>query len=329
MNKAINWIIIIVIFIIGSVLTLFVYQGGKERSGILYAEIPQETVDFIKDLSNHLTDVLISFNPNPKPKDWDNGSNIGEDPQSGLLKFEDDYFIIYYHPSSLKEAQLVKDFAHKAISPLTGICGRYYYPKDVNGRKLPIYLAHTKSEFVRLNNLLLGSTSKSDYTNVSGLYISQASSMGCLTKGIVINNELAFTSSNFAKVVVWHEMTHYVFFTALNYGVRLRLPMWSYEGIAEYVAREGAKLSFTNREIANMREQCNFEAAYFPYVYQNYQGGESIFRFMEKLYSKTGVTNFLQTLYAEGVSNSLDKNFQLDIKTFEQNWKNYLPNFAN
>ena len=329
MKKATNWIIVIFLFITWSVAILFIYQRGKERSGIMFAEIPQETVDFIQGLSNHLTDVLISFNPNPKPKDWDNGSNIGEDPQSGLLKIEDEYFIIYYHPSSEKEAQFVKEYAHKAIRPLAGICGRYYYPEYVNGRKLPIYLANTKSEFVRLNKLVSGISTERDYTNTAGVYISEASSMGCLTKGIVINNELAFTSTNYAKVVLWHEMTHYVFFTSLNYTVRLNLPMWSYEGIAEYCAREGEKISFTDREIADMREQCDFETYYFPYVYQNYRGGESIYRFMEIEYSKEGVTNFLLTLYSEGVSNSLEKNFRLDVKNFEQSWKNYLPNFSN
>jgi hypothetical protein len=123
-------------------------------------------------------------------------------------------------------------------------------------------------------------------------------------------------------------MTHYVFFTALDYGVRIKLPMWSYEGIAEYCAKPGEKLLFSLDAIDSMRIQCDFSAPHFPYVYQNYSGGESIYRYMETAYSKKGVSDFLHTLYSEGVTPSLQRNFRIDLKTFEQNWKKNLSQFA-
>ena len=322
-------IIVFGILILWAVIFAVVYERGKQRPGLLYAEIPKETVEFINNLSNHLSDILSSFNPKPDPKDWDNGSNFGEDTQSGLLKYEDEYFIIYYDPSNRKEAQIMKEHAHNAIRPLAGLFGKYFYPADVNGRKLPVYLGKTKSEFGRLVKMLTPHADDEITTRAAGVYISETSSMGCLTKGIVINNELTFTSDRFAKTVIWHEMAHYVFFTSLNYGKNMNVQMWCYEGIAEYFARQGERLTFTKKQIEDMQKECDFSARHFKYVYQNYQGGESIFRFTEKQYSKQAVTGFLSTLYQEGVTLSLKSNFSVDLKQFEQNWKNYLPNFAN
>ena len=76
-----------------------------------------------------------------------------------------------------------------------------------------------------------------------------------------------------------------------------------------------------------MRSDCNFTDRHFPYVFENYQGGQSIFNYMESLYKVDGVKSFLQVLYDNGISVSLRKNFSITVQQFESGWKNNLDNF--
>lgn len=322
---------VILLFLLWALMLIGVYERGQHNKALIYAEIPPETIEFINNISEGLTDILISFNPDPDEDDWDNDNDAGMDPETGLAKIEDEYFVIYYVPELKNDIKDVLSIAHRAIPHLEDLCGRYYYPEDVKGRKLPIYVSDDQEEFLRQVGLVMGTTPKGkDYENTSGLYVSNLSQMGSVAKGILLNGEFFFRGLRPfpIKNTLWHEMTHYVFFTSLDYSVSQSVPMWCYEGIAEYSGDEGERPVFSNEIIEGMKTDCDFTQPYFPYVHQNYSGGQSIFCYMEDEYRKDGIKDFLQTMYTEGVDASLRQNFSIGVKDLEYGWKSNLDRFA-
>ena len=76
-----------------------------------------------------------------------------------------------------------------------------------------------------------------------------------------------------------------------------------------------------------MRKDCDLSAPYFPYVFEVYQGGHSIFCHIEDRYKVEGVKSFLRSMYSEGVTKSMERNFSVSLSQFENDWKNSLENF--
>ena len=316
---------VLLVFVLSAFALVMIYDKGKDQKPLRYADVPQSTIDWINSIGQGLDDILSSFDPLPRPTPWDNDDDLGQDPESGLKTLEDEYFIFYFPKSLTKQAHLCQNLAHEAIPHLEDIIGKYYYPDDMNGRKVPIYLMPNQKEFEKLMKKMVGPGG--DYERTAGITIQEVSPSGYYLKGIALNGKYSFKSKAYTKNVLWHEMTHYCFFASIDYSRQVGLPMWCYEGIAEYTSLPGEKPRFSSSEIETMRKDCDFTASYFPYVFENYQGGQSIFCYMESTYSVNGVKKFLRTTYSSGIPSSLKTNFSKTIKQFENDWKSNLNMF--
>lgn len=315
---------ILFVFILMAFVLVKIYDKGKDQKPLRYADVPQETIDWINSLGNGLNDIVSTFNPIPIPTPWDNGGDVGKDPESGFLTLEDEYFIIYYPESLEKKAKQTLQLAHEAIPRMEDIIGKYYYPSDMNGRKVPIYLAKAQADF----NALMGKFGcKGDYTNVDGITIYDISPSGLFLRAIALKGNSVFKSDEYHKEVQWHEMTHYCFAASLDYNQRIDLPMWCTEGIAEYTGIVGKRPHFSASEIEMMRKDCDLSAPHFPYVFEVYNGGHSIFCHLEDRYKVTGLKAFLHTLYIKGIPSSLKENFSTTVPAFEADWKSSLDKF--
>ena len=315
---------ILFVFILMAFVLVKIYDKGKDQKPLRYADVPQETIDWINSLGNGLNDIVSTFNPIPIPTPWDNGGDVGKDPESGFLTLEDEYFIIYYPESLEKKAKQTLQLAHEAIPRMEDIIGKYYYPSDMNGRKVPIYLAKAQADF----NALMGKFGcKGDYTNVDGITIYDVSPSGLFLRAIALKGNSVFKSDEYHKEVQWHEMTHYCFAASLDYNQRIDLPMWCTEGIAEYTGIVGKRPHFSASEIEMMRKDCDLSAPHFPYVFEVYNGGHSIFCHLEDRYKVTGLKAFLHTLYSKGIPSSLKENFSTTVPAFEADWKSSLDKF--
>lgn len=316
---------VLLVFILSAFALIAIYDKGKDQKPLRYADIPQETIDWINTFGEGLDDILSSFNPTPRPTPWDNEGDVGQDSEMGMKTLEDEYFIFYFPESLAKKASLCQQLAHHAIPHLEDIIGKYYYPNDMNGRKVPIYLTQNQKDFEKLMERMC--PGKDDYKTTAGITISEISPSGYFLKAIALNGKFSFSSDAYTKNVLWHEMTHYCFFASIDYNQQVDLPMWCYEGIAEYTSLPGKKPSFSPKEIDMMRKDCNFADRYFPYVFENYRGGQSIFCYMEYTYSVSGVKNFLRSTYTKGVHSAIQKNFSKSLQQFESDWKSNLEKF--
>ena len=221
-----------------------------------------------------------------------------------MKTIEDEYFIFYFPESLAKKAALCQKLAHQAIPHLEDIIGKYYYPDDMNGRKVAIYLTPDQNTFNELMAKM--SFGKGDYSHTAGITISIISPTGYYLKGIALNGQFSFSSDDYTKNVLWHEMTHYCFFASVDYNQQVNLPMWCYEGHAAALGDD---------------------APHFPYVFENYQGGQSIFCYMDNSYSVSGVKNFLRSTYTSGIPSAMKTNFSKSIQEFERDWKSNLDSF--
>lgn len=316
---------VMLVFLLSAFALVMVYDKGKDQKPLRFADVPQETIDWINSFGEGIDDILSSFDPLPRPAPWDNDGDVGQDPETGLKTLEDEYFIFYFPESMAKKASLCQQLAHQAIPRLEDIIGKYYYPSDMNGRKVPIYLTPDQKAFNELMRKLF--SGKGDYGTTSGITISVISPSGYYLTGIALNGKFAFSSDAYTKNVLWHEMTHYCFFASVDYNQQVKLPMWCYEGIAEYTSLPGQKPHFSNQEIEMMRKDCKLADSYFPYVFENYQGGQSIFCYMDNAYSVSGVKNFLKHTYTKGIPSALQSNFSKTLQEFESDWKTNLGKF--
>lgn len=316
---------VLLVFVLMALALIRIYDKGKDQKPLLYADIPQETIDWINSFSGGLDDILSRFNPFPRPAPWDNGDDFGRDPESGLKTLEDENFIFYFPESLTKTALRCQEIAGQGIPRLKDIIGKYYYPADMNGRKVPIYLMADQKSFNELmTNFCSG---RDDFSTTAGITISEISPSGYYLSAIALNGRFAFSSEDYTRNVLWHELTHYCFFASIDYNQLVDLPMWCYEGIAEYTSLPGERPSFSDNEIRKMRSDCYFGAGKFQDVFENYRGGQSIFCHMEDLYGVEGVKCFLNTLYGKGIPASFRDNFSTTVPAFEADWKANLDKF--
>lgn len=314
---------VLLVFILSAIALIKIYDKGKDQKPLRYADIPQETIDWINSLGGDLDDLVSSFRPTPRPTPWTNGGDLGQDPETGFATLEDEYFIIYFQPNIEKKARYCLQYAHEGISRIADVIGKYYYPEDMNGRKVPIYLTSSKEEYLQVLTKF-GAASSAEST--AGLTIMELSPSGAYLQGIFLNGGY-MQDNSYLKEVTWHEMTHYCFYSSIDFNKAVYLPKWCYEGIAEYTEVPGRRPSFTQQEIDSLRQHCNLADRHFPYEFENYEGGNSIFCHMEDKYKFNGLTSFLQTLFKRGIPASMKENFSTTVPEFETDWKTNLDKF--
>lgn len=322
MKRHLSIIYVLIFFAVAAISMVVIYEKGKESEALVDAEIPQETIDWINGIGKGLDDIFSTFNPNPRETPWDNDGDFGKDTASGYLTFEDSLFVFYYHEELYDEMLKCQKMAHDAIPRLVEVCGRYYYPADMNGRKVPIYLTRNQKEFESLMKSM--NCSSDNWGNTAGVHVSEVSPSGYYLRCLALNGKFAYSSTSEMRHVLWHEMNHYCFFASVNYSVRVNIPMWCYEGLAEYSSRPGENANLSRRDKNQIIKECDLSERYFPYVFEVYQGGHSIFNYMESRYGLDGVRSFLQTTYSEGVATACRDNFSISLGRFEKDWKDYL-----
>lgn len=297
-----------------------VYLKGQKKEAIIYTEIPETTVRFINGLMETL-DQYLTFDSDPLLSDWENDENFGETDNDGFAKIEDDNFIIYFVPEEMEsiKSRKILNWAYDAIVPLENLMGKYFYPKDMKGRKLPIYIANSQSLYTRIIGNLLNKPDYKEKFPTWGMYIGTYSVYGCLTKGIVLHPDI-WNKEKDAKEVLWHEMNHYVFYSSLDYSKEINPYSWVSEGLAEYFSKEPHKLSdLTIKRLLN--ERLNHS---FTIMMDNYQGGQYVYSSIEYNFGLERVRNFIRTIYSNKMDSVYQKSLNISEKVVEQQWKKYI-----
>ena len=305
------------IFVLGIMAILFIRFISIYLSPlppIRYAHIPRETIDFI----HRITDQRIIINNNPNPDDWNN-DKTGEGYLKSYRSLEDTNFIIYFLPGSkaADRAAITLKNANSAIRPLEQLMGLYFYPYQVNKRKLPIFITNSANEY----NAIVQHFVHTDGGESLGITCFELSSYGFRTLGIVLSKESwANNDEALAKVVLWHEMNHYVFFNAVDIKKNPAPLTWIVEGTAEYFAKNTLRLKEVNKE------KCSsiYLSDELKNHIDNYWVGYTALLSSEKNFGISSTEKFIRQNFIATIKPSIQNAVYINVNQFEGGWRSFV-----
>jgi hypothetical protein len=301
-----------------------IHRKGDIPGRFIYGEIPEQTKRHFNTMAKAV-DVSIRFNPDIRPQDWQDRFNYGENPKIGLEKVEDDNFIVYFNDSEewADHANTTLQIVHEAIPELIVLMDWYFFPADINDRKLSIYLAKDKNQYIRFTNSIARTKLKDINDTSAGIYISQYSRMGNLTLGIVLDSSVWDSTAN-AKQIIRHNLNHYVYFTSLEYDKIIAPQAWVYEGLAEYFS-----LGKNDIQQDEAMQYLGYSlSGDFPDYKANCKGGGSVYHYIEMNYGKGEVIRFVKSTYNKTVEQAANEVFNISTQDLEKQWKHYLAGLA-
>lgn len=302
-----------------------VYKTGQDRPPLKYAVIPQGTLDFLRNHipgDNEGTGIRIDIDG--EGRSWSNDNDFGKKAEENWSCEEDENFIVYYHRDKKAEwqgnAQAILKCANKNIHTLAELMGKYFYPADVNGRKLPIYLPTSDGEYQAvISKLFEGPCS----TSSIGMTITSVTLAGCETIGIVISpktfKKSASANNNYACVLL-HEMNHYVYLTSLDYSKEIGYFNWEIEGVADYCcSRSKDEQALSADKIHFIERNCSLDRDFPVETNSQYWAGENFFYYMEETYGRDKVKEFIHSSYSLKTAAVFDS-LSLDEREEHSKW---------
>lgn len=291
-----------VLFLLLALLVGKTYDIGLHRPPLMFANIPDNTRNYITELGRNCKDQGLTFS-SQGPFDWDNDDDFGQEKQQPWKFEQDDNFIVYYQQDQSSKwqdrAQQVLKEANDNIDDLKDLFGTYKYANDMNGRKLAIYLPSNDGAYQHTVSSLFDGASHS-VASTLGITITQIGPLGCLTKGIVISpkcfNGAPDGVNGYIKTLK-HEMCHYMFFSSLDYSHDIKHYMWVSEGIAEYFCTRSDRHICGGDSIEFIERNCLLDNEFPNERNSHYWAGESFFNYLESKSGKKAVKLFLLSAF--------------------------------
>lgn len=320
-----EWILALVV---GGLMAFFVLRNLFSDRPLTNADIPQETIDWFNWLWDDTTDIGGILGPDDRDSSsWNDYEDI-----DNMLCLEDEYFKIYYSSMDsvveCKKALVSQRYAHEAIPKGELFMKRYPYPSELNGRKLPIYLAKTVDDYRSICEQL---GHGDPGTGSIGLYCFQYSVNGVYTDGIIISPEawslpdrLISPNSNDdeLKETLWHEMNHFMYFTYWDYTKTSKPCLWFTEGLAEYFSGNYDRLL----EVGNYKNLSltdDFRGA----SNAAYWAGMSAYLCLEKLYGISVVSEVVYNSYDRTIDEAVKSVLpQYGLVAWNESWHSFMDN---
>jgi len=292
--------------------TVFIFTFNKNAPPVAELKIPQSTIDFFKKIGD-LGHVKFDWVDSLDLDDFNNDNDYS----GGFKKLEDENFIVYYRPNENEEirAQKTLKYANSAIDPLAQFFGKYYYPKDVNNRKLSIYLAISEDDFADISNEVGGSSVEW----AAGLTFNMFSSDGeTICKGIVLNSNVQDGERTDLKTVVFHEMAHYNHFQCMDLVHKDQFMNWEVEGLASYFAKDWCKVIPDNVDLRNynlLKDPENYVDSYWM--------GYHVFDVFEEKYSSSSFHSMLNESFSKSLTIAIPNISGTDFDVFQNTWRSH------
>lgn len=313
-----SWIALLGIGILMGFVCLH-YFVDKQKN-VLELEIPQSTIDWFDGLVDGDFGGILDTTSIQDPDSYENVDS--------MLCLQDEYFMIYYsRTDSVKEyekALIAQRYAHQAIPKAEKLMGNYPYPETINGRKLPIYLANTKIDYANINKKMGGN----DGTGSVGMYWFSYSLKGTFTKGIVISPEAWGKSDgildrdaedNDFKIVLWHEMNHFMYFTNWDFTQTSEPCLWFTEGLAEYFANNSGRLNYVGNHskyrLTNDVRDGN-----------EYWVGLSAYFCLEDHYGQKNCYDMVVQSYDHSIEEAINMTMGVNLASWNNQWHTYMSN---
>lgn len=261
---------------------LFIVLVNKPKhESLLDAKIPEETKEFFRNLASQGSEVTIDFIKKLTKRDFDNNYDFGKKSENGFQILEDNNFIVYFRNTKTEasRAHSTLRYANAAIEPLKSFFGTYFFPSSTESRKLTLYLAANKNDYMETCKGL-GFESPNWSAAVTLMVYDNYGKAIC--KGIVIGETVQDNSQNNLEKVIWHEMAHFTHFLAVDLSQKKKFLNWEIEGTASYFAKEDRPINRDKIKSIQLEEQLeNYLDTYWV--------GNSVFQYVTSNYGNTAV----------------------------------------
>jgi len=202
------------------------------------------TKDFFRKVGDS-SDYRIKWVDKIEDEEYDNQTDFRTD----LISLENENFVVYYPNNEIENERARKtlEYANLAVPELIKFFGSYGFSKETKGRKVPIYLAGSQSDYNRLFLEIVGCESPpiAESAGLCSTSISSDGSMKC--NGIFINYQCRSTSELSLpkdinpidlKVVLFHELAHYNHHFCIDFTRKDKYFNWEGEGVAVFFAKD-------------------------------------------------------------------------------------------
>lgn len=332
MNSFKNSILQIALYILFGFLCLGLYKVFTDYFNystppLRNSDIPQSTIDWFTGLTDS-TDFGGIYDTIPiDSSDWAQYDDI-----DSMLCLEDEYFVFFYSAKDSvverNKALICQRYAHQAIPRGELYMKNYPYPNQLNGRKLPIYLANTEDDF---RNICVQLGHGDPGLWAIGLYCFRFGGDKVYTDGIIIS-PMAWTVADILitpqtedkelKQTLWHEMNHFMYFTNWDFTQTSEPRLWFTEGLAEYFAENYDRLN----EVGNYN-QLSLTDDFRGGGNSEYWAGLSAYLCLEKQHGKAIVCQVVQTSYKTSIDESLNMVVSGEnLKSWDSEWHTFMKN---
>lgn len=299
----------------------------KPQRPLTNADIPQETIDWFKGLIDGGSDIGGILGPdNRDPSEWSRYEDI-----DSMCRLEDELFVVYYSSKDSvvekNKALISQRYAHDAIPKGELFMKKYPYPSQLNGRKLPIYLAKTVDDFRSICEQL---GHGDPGTWAIGLYCFQYGVAGVYTDGIIISPEAwsvtdlqidAQTEDKELKATLWHEMNHFMYFTNWDYAQTSKPSLWFTEGLAEYFSENYDRLTVVgdHKKYDLTKDFMDGNSEYWV--------GMSAYLCLEQNYGINAVSNMVVSSYDSSIDQAVQTTIPGEsLNSWNTKWHSFMEN---
>lgn len=321
-SSILEWLLIVTI---GGFLAFWVIKGlFREQRPLSNADIPQETIDWFKGLTDDGSDIGGILGPDDRdPSDWNRYESI-----DSMHRLEDKFFIIYYSQKDSvvekEKARICQRYAYEAIPEGQLLMKNYPLPEQLNGRKLPIFLAKTTSDYQSICEQIGHNFPGS---GTIGLYCFQYGAGGVYTDGILISPEawgpagddpFTYRDDHEFKKTLWHEMNHFMYFSNWDFTQASKPCLWFTEGLAEYFAGNYSRLS-ANRDHNKYNLTDNL-----PSGNGEYWVGLSAYLCLESAYDRNVVSNVVTSSYTQSIESATQAGTHESLSSWNEKWHAFM-----
>lgn len=300
----------------------------KPQNPLINAEIPQSTIDWFNGHSIDSTDFGGIYDTVAR----DSTQWVKYDDIDSMLCLEDEYFIFHYSAqdsmAERNKALVCQRYAHAAIPKGELVMKNYPYPNQLNGRKLPIYLANTEEDFRSICQQL---GHGDPGTWAIGLYCFRYGGDKVYTDGIIISPRAWTVPDNAINTqtedkdlqqTLWHEMNHFMYFTNWDFTQTSEPCLWFTEGLAEYFAENYDRLD----EVGNYN-RLSLTDDFKGRGNTEYWAGLSAYLCLEQQHGKANVYRVIQTSYSNSIDESLSQVMPGEnLKSWDLEWHTFMKN---
>jgi peptidase MA superfamily protein len=265
---------------------------GRKSPGISDVQIPPETKEYLEQLARVIGDLRF-VRKEGRARDRTNKQEDEEADERGFRKLEGENFLVYYHSQDRARARDVLEYAESSKARMLEVFDHFPTAELKRGRRLPVYLASTESEYYDLSKVTTGSiacvtTDVYDDGLVATMYVSP---------------EVFARDGEYARKVIVHEVAHYTHFDVVDLKNIRNLRMWFTEGLASYTAREEYRLRYAEQAyrerrlipLAELSAYTNAEAYRSPNIQLFYSEGHSVLQMVEQIYGRKTLTSLVVT----------------------------------